>query len=79
MTPGKIYEFNITLHPTSNLFTEGHQIRLAVTSSNFPAFDINPNTGELPWESSGKTIVAENTIYHDVQHPSALVLPIVPR
>ena len=63
MSPGKIYEFGVRFHPTGNLFTRGHQIRLAITSSNFPAYDINPNTGFLA-DFNGKTIEAENTVYH---------------
>ncbi len=46
MNPGEIYELTITLYPTSNLFKEGHRIRLDIASSNFPRFDVNPNTGE---------------------------------
>lgn len=77
MKPGEIYEFTIKLPATSNLFTIGHQIRLDISSSNFPAFDVNPNTGESP-NVGGRTVIAENTIYHDVKYPSHIVLPIIP-
>jgi uncharacterized protein len=65
------------LYPTSNVFARGHRIRLDVSSSNFPRFDVNPNTGE-PLGQSGRTLVAKNTIYHEPAHPSHLTLPIVP-
>jgi putative CocE/NonD family hydrolase len=77
LKPNEIYEFTIKLPGVSNLFMAGHQIRLDITSSNFPTFDINPNTGESP-NAGGRTVIAENTIYHDVKHPSHIVLPIIP-
>ena len=76
LTPGEVSPLTITLYPTSNLFVRGHQIRLDVSSSNFPRFDVNPNTGG-PLGEPGPLIVAENTIYHDAEHPSHIVLPIV--
>lgn len=78
MNPGEIYEFTVVLYPTSNLFQQGQRIRLDISSSNFPRFDINPNTGE-PLGQEQRKVVAENTIYHDREHPSHIVLPIVPR
>ncbi len=77
MQPGEIYQFTIQLYPTSNLFTAGHRIRLDISSSNFPRFDPNPNTGE-PLNGHTHTIVARNTIYHDATHPSHVILPIIP-
>jgi putative CocE/NonD family hydrolase len=77
MKPGEICEFIIVLYPTSNLFKKGHRIRLDISSSNFPRFDVNPNTGEL-LGSEQKKNVAENTIYHNSEHASHIVLPIVP-
>ncbi|MBW2305560.1 MAG: CocE/NonD family hydrolase [Deltaproteobacteria bacterium] len=77
MTPGKIYEFTIEPQPTSNLFKAGHRIRLDISSSNFPHFDVNPNTGG-PLGTDRKMIAAHNTIYHDADHPSHIVLPIIP-
>lgn len=76
LTPGEIYPFTITLYPTSNLFVCGHQIRLDISSSNFPRFDVNPNTGG-PLGEPGGLVIAENTIYHDATHQSHIVLPIV--
>jgi putative CocE/NonD family hydrolase len=77
MTPGSIYRFTIDVWSTSNVFLKGHVVRLEVSSSNFPRFDRNLNTGE----DNGRTerhVPATNTIYHDAEHPSALILPVVP-
>lgn len=76
MEPGKVYPITVKLYPTSNVFKRGHRIRVDISSSNFPRFDVNPNTGEpLANHRSVKTCV--NTIYHDADHPSHIVLPIV--
>jgi uncharacterized protein len=76
--PGKIYELKIDMWSTSNVFLKGHRIRLEVSSSNFPRFDRNLNSGKD--QRTDSTIVkAANTIYHDQEHPSTLILPIVPR
>ncbi len=77
MTPGEVYEVEITLPPTSNLFQAGHRIRLDISSSNFPRFDLNPNTGE-PMGRHTHTLVAHNAVYIDRDHPSHVVLPIIP-
>ena len=77
MTPGKIYEFNIKLDPCCNVFKKGHRIRVDISSSNFPRFDVNPNTGEAP-NNNRYTIKALNTIYHDILHPSHIILPLIP-
>jgi|SRR5579859_889014 len=77
LVPGKIYRFQIELGPTSLLFPPGHRIRVDISSSNFPRFDVNPNTGEA-LNQNRATKVAINTIYHDAAHPSAIVLPIIP-
>jgi putative CocE/NonD family hydrolase len=78
LTPNEIDEFTIHLHPTSNVFLTGHRIRLHVTSSNFPLWDRNPNTGH-PQGMDAEIRVAHQTIYHDRHHPSHVVLPIIPR
>ena len=77
MTPGEIYKFNIKLDPCCNVFKKGHRIRVDVSSSNFPRFDVNPNSGE-PLNNNRRMITAINTIYHDSQHPSHIVLPLMP-
>ena len=75
LTPGEIYKFAIDLWATSNLFKAGHRIRVEISSSNFPRFDRNLNTGE---EQAYGTRVASatNSIYHDAEHPSAIILPV---
>jgi putative CocE/NonD family hydrolase len=77
MQPGTIYPVTINLYPTSNIFKRGHRIRVDVAGSNFPRFDVNPNTGE-PLNAHRRTVVATNTIYHDAEHPSHIILPVVP-
>ena len=75
--PGETYHINVDLWATSNVFLAGHKLRLEVSSSNFPRFDRNLNSGED--QASGTHIItATNVIYHDKDHPSALVLPVVP-
>jgi hypothetical protein len=76
MNPGQVYKFNIDLWSTSNVFLKGHVLRLEVSSSNFPRFDRNLNTGEAPGAAEHYA-PATNTIYHDAEHPSVLVLPVV--
>ncbi|MGB7797230.1 MAG: CocE/NonD family hydrolase [Pseudonocardiaceae bacterium] len=74
---GTVYQYTITVWPTSNLFRAGHRIRLEISSSDFPQFDPNPNTGS--WLGDSTTAhVAHQTVLHDTQHPSALVLPVIP-
>jgi putative CocE/NonD family hydrolase len=76
MEPGKVYPVTVKLYPTSNVFKKGHRIRVDISSSSFPRFDINPNTGE-PLNDNRRSISAVNTIWHDAAHPSHIVLPIV--
>jgi putative CocE/NonD family hydrolase len=78
MEPGRVYEFVIDLWATGNLFKEGHRIRLELSSSNFPRFDRNPNTGHA-FGQDAELRPAIQTIYHDSAHPSHIVLPIIPR
>lgn len=77
MVPGEIAEITIEPMPTSNLFRKGHRIRLDISSSNFPRFDVNPNTGAAEG-SAGPRQVAHNRIHMSAQHPSQVVLPVVP-
>jgi uncharacterized protein len=77
MNPGQIYQFKIDLWATSNVFRKGHLLRLEVSSSNFPRFDRNLNTGENP-AFAVNFVPAANTIYHDAEHPSALLLSVAP-
>jgi uncharacterized protein len=75
--PGEIYHITVDLWATSNVFLPGHKLRLEVSSSNFPRFDRNLNTGEDQARGT-HMIKATNVIYHDKSRPSALVLPILP-
>jgi len=77
MQPGRVYSLTIHLYPTSNLFKAGHRIRLDISSSNFPRFDVNPNTGE-PLNQSRRLATATNIVYHDRQHASQVILPVIP-
>jgi putative CocE/NonD family hydrolase len=77
MEPGQIYPVAIHLYPTANVFARGHRIRLDVSSSNFPRFDVNPNTGE-PLQQHRRMIAADNTVFHEAGHASHIVLPIIP-
>lgn len=74
--PGEVYEYELELYPTANVFGRGHRIRLDVSSSNFPRYDVNRNTGETLY--GGRTaVVAENTLYHDADRPTHVELPVV--
>ncbi len=76
MTPGEPTRIRVTAFPTANLFKAGHRLRLDVSSSNFPHFDLNPNTGE-PEGRWTRCRVATNTVFCDAARPSCVVLPIV--
>ena len=76
LQPGKVCEYTIELQPTSNVFLQGHRIRVDLTSSNFPLWDRNPNTGH----EQGKDAVirvAHQTVYHNSRYPSRITLPII--
>ncbi len=75
---GRPYEYTVRLNPTGILFEKGHRIRLDVSSSDFPNFDRNHNTGADFW-SDAELRVAHQTVYHDSEHPSRLILPLIPR
>lgn len=76
MVPGEYYALTIKLPPISNLFKAGHRIRLDIASSNFPRFDVNPNTGE-PMGRHTHTRIATNTVHVHAAHPSHVVLPVI--
>jgi putative CocE/NonD family hydrolase len=78
LEPEEIVEISITPFPTSNLFKAGHRLRLDISSSNFPHFDVNPNAGEA--EGVGQRVrIAQNTVHVDREHPSHILLPVVAR
>ena len=76
--PGKVYKYTIDLWATSNVFKAGHRIRVYISSSNFPRFNRNLNTGE-PALGATKMVKANQTIYHEADHPSAIILPVIPK
>jgi putative CocE/NonD family hydrolase len=78
MRPGEICKVTVRLYPTSNVFKKGHRIRVDVSSSNFPRFDVNPNSGES-LNDHRRLLTATNVIHHSQKHPSGIVLPVIPR
>ena len=80
MTPGEVYRLTIDLWATANVFRPGHRIRLDVSSSNFPRFDRNSNTGgTIAHERECDFVAAVNRVFHDRDHASHIVLPIISR
>jgi putative CocE/NonD family hydrolase len=78
LEPGRPTEFTIDLWATANLFKAGHRIRLDITSANFPRWDRNLNSAE-PIGASEVMQPARQTILHNAQYPSHIVLPLIPR
>ena len=75
MKEGEVVKVSFELYPTSNLVKAGHRLRILVSSSSFPRFDVNPNTGE-PIGYHTHLRKAVNTIHHDPEHPSRIILPV---
>ena len=78
LTPGEVTKFTIDLWATSHAFLPGHRVRLEISSSNFPRFDRNLNTGE-DQATSTRWQTARQTIFHDGRYPSHITLPVIPR
>jgi len=78
IVPGKVYKYTIDLWATSNLFKRDHRLRLYISSSNFPRFNRNLNTGELMFGAS-RMVQAHQTVFHNSKYSSALTLPVIPR
>ncbi len=76
--PGAVYEYGIAINPTSNVFKQGHRIRLDISSSDFPNFDRNHNTGENDY-ADASLVSARQTVFHDAVRSSRVILPIIPR
>ena len=76
MEDGNVYEVNLTPMSTSNYFKKGHRIRIEISSSNFPRFDRNLNTGGNNYDET-EGVTATNTIHHSSEHPSRIVLPVI--
>jgi len=77
LEPGKVYEMTIDMIGTANAFQKGHRIRVHISSSHFPQFDRNPNTGK-PFGTSDEMKTATQTVYHSSAHASHIVLPVIP-
>jgi len=78
LEPDAVVRYEIKLQPTSMVFRAGHRLRVLVTSSDFPRYDRNPNTGELGVEATA-FVTAQQRVFHDAARASHLVLPVVPR
>ena len=76
MKPGELYEVEVDCWSTSLAVNQGHRLRVSVTSSNYPRFDVNPGTGK-PWVDGGPLVKQANRIFCDAAHPSRIVLPVV--
>jgi hypothetical protein len=76
LTPGQIEEVTVDCWSTSLIINTGHRVRVMITSSNFPRFDVNPGTGK-PWSDDGEKVKQTNCIYCDAEHPSRLLVPVV--
>ena len=77
LTPGEVYRVRVDLWATANVFAQGHRVRLDISSSNFPMYDVNPNTGE-PIGRHTKLVKADQTVFSDAGRPSRVVLPVIP-
>jgi uncharacterized protein len=75
--PGTVYGYTVDLWSISHVFLPGHRIRVDVTSSDFPRWDRNPNTGH-PFGADDAVSVADQAVFHDAAHPSHVVLPVLP-
>jgi hypothetical protein len=78
MVPGEIYKFEIDMWNTSNSFIKGHRIRIEISSSNFPRYNRNLNSGN-PIASDIDITLANQTVYHGIQYPSYINLPVIPK
>ena len=77
LQPGRVYDFSIDPFPTANVFKKGHRIRVDISSSNFPRFDVNPNTGEALGKNR-RMITTNISVEHSRTYPSHIVLPLAP-
>jgi len=78
LQPGEADEFRIELAPTSNVFKKGHRLRVEISSSNFPRFDRNLNTGQSI-ATGTQMQIAHQTVLHTAEYPSHIILPVNPR
>jgi len=75
MEEGEVYKVDLTAMATSNYFKKGHRIRIEISSSNFPRFARNMNTGGNNYDES-EPVVARNKVHHSAEYPSVIKLPI---
>ena len=78
MEPGKVYKLSFPMYPTGNLFKKGHRIRVDISSSNFPRFERNPNTGNK-FGQDAEMRVAHQQVFHDKTYASHIILPVIPK
>ena len=78
MEPGKVYPVTFQPMVTSNWFAAGHRLRIEVSSSNFPRFDRNLNTGGRNYDEA-VGVIARNAVHHSRQYPSSVTVTVVPR
>ena len=76
MEDGEVYEIRLGPLSTANVFAEGHRVRIEVSSSNFPRYDRNLNTGGNNWDET-EGVVANNAVHHSARYPSRIVLPLL--
>ena len=74
--PGTVYQYHIEMNPTGNLLLPGHRIRVDISSSDFPNFDRNHNTGGVDYSES-TLVTAQQTVFHDAERASRIVLPVI--
>ena len=77
MEEGGVYQIQVDMDATSNYFAPGHRIRLQVSSSDFPSYERNLNTGGNNYDET-EWVIARNTVHHSRQYPSHLILPVIP-
>ena len=77
LVPGRVYPFAIRPFPTAKVCRKGRHIRVDISGSNFPRFDVNPNTGE-PLGKNRRMVSADNTVFHSRPYPSHILLPLAP-
>ena len=77
ITQGKVYPVTVDLWNTSYIFNAGHSLRVAISSSNYPRFSVNPNTGAPLETTDSRNVTSVNTVHHSASHASSLILPIV--
>jgi putative CocE/NonD family hydrolase len=76
LVPGEVVAFTVDLYALSHVVPSGHRLRVHVTSSDFPQWDANPNTG-APFGADAEVVVADQVVFHDADRPSHILLPVI--